>query len=163
LKYKELKTWFQVCRGGADKMEVDSTLLSKDWVLETKPQGTLVSIYKINIKNLMLEMSIGVHLHEKEQKQRVIVNLEMELEYPKAGFSDAMYRKVACYETLIKEIKTIISRGHITLVETFAEKIADLTLLDKRVLNVSVSVEKIDIFDDCEGVGATITKSRLHA
>ena len=108
-------------------------------------------------------MSIGVHLHEKEQKQRVIVNLEMELEYPKAGFYDAVYRKVACYETLISEIKTIISRGHITLVETFAEKIADLTLLDKRVLNVSVSVEKIDIFDDCGGVGATITKSRLRA
>ena len=105
-------------------MEVDSTLLSKEWVLETEPQEKFVSIYKVNIKNLMLEMSIGVHLHEKEQKQRVIVNLEMELEYPKAGFYDAVYRKVACYETLISEIKTIISRGHITLVETFAEKIA---------------------------------------
>ena len=144
-------------------MEVDSTLLSKDWVLETEPQEKFVSIYKVNIKNLMLEMSIGVHLHEKEQNQRVIVNLEMELQYPKAGFYDAVYSKVACYETLISEIKTIISRGHIILVETFAEKIADLTLLDKRVLNVSVSVEKIDIFDDCGGVGATITKSRLRA
>ena len=33
-------------------MEVDSTLLSKEWVLETEPQEKFVSIYKVNIKNL---------------------------------------------------------------------------------------------------------------
>ena len=105
-------------------------------------------------------MSIGVHPHEKKQKQRVIINLEMSLEYPHSGFSDAIYRKVACYETLINEIKTIIAQGHIILVETFAEKIADLSLLDKRVLDVRVNVEKIDVFDDCDSVGATIKKIR---
>ena len=67
---------------------------------------------------------------------------------------------MACYETLINEIKTIIAQGHIILVETFAEKIADLSLLDKRVLDVRVNVEKIDVFDDCDSVGATIKKIR---
>ena len=145
---------------GAAEMATDNTLLSKDWVLETRIKEELVSTYQVNIKNLMLEMSIGVHPHEKKQKQRVSINLEMSLEYPQSGFSDAIYRKVACYETLINEIKTIIAQGHIILVETFAEKIADLSLLDKRVLDVRVNVEKIDVFDDCDGVGATIKKIR---
>ena len=145
---------------GAADMATDNTLLSKDWVLETRIKEELVSTYQVNIKNLMLEMSIGVHPHEKKQKQRVIINLEMSLEYPQSGFSDAIYRKVACYETLITEIKSIIGQGHIILVETFAEKIADLSLLDKRVLEATVSVEKIDVFADCDSVGATIKKTR---
>jgi dihydroneopterin aldolase len=51
--------------------------------------------------------------------------------------------------------------GHVILVETFAERIADLTLTDRRVAAVSVDVEKLDIFDDCDSVGATVEKTRL--
>jgi dihydroneopterin aldolase len=143
-------------------MAIDNALLSKNWVLETETNESLTETYKVKIRDLILEMSIGIHPHEKKQKQRVSINLEMILDYPSNGFSDAVYRKVACYETLINEIKDIISEGHIILVETFAEKIADITLSDKRVFSVSVNVEKLDVFDDCAGVGAIIEKMRKH-
>jgi dihydroneopterin aldolase len=143
-------------------MAIDNALLSKNWVLETETNESLTETYKVKIRDLILEMSIGIHPHEKKRKQRVSINLEMILDYPSNGFSDAVYRKVACYETLINEIKDIISEGHIILVETFAEKIADITLSDKRVFSVSVNVEKLDVFDDCEGVGAIIEKTRKH-
>lgn len=66
-----------------------------------------------------------------------------------------------CYETLITRIKEMAGEGHVILVETFAERIADLTLTDRRVAAVSVDVEKLDIFDDCDSVGATVEKTRL--
>ena len=53
---------------GAAEMATDNTLLSKDWVLETRIKEELVSTYQVNIKNLMLEMSIGVHPHVKKTK-----------------------------------------------------------------------------------------------
>ena len=52
---------------GAAGMAINNTLLSKDWVLETRIQEELISTYQVNIKNLMLEMSIGVHPHEKNR------------------------------------------------------------------------------------------------
>ena len=50
--------------------------------------------------------------------------------------------------------------GHVILVETFAARVADLALTDRRVQSVAVEVEKLDIFDDCDGVGTTIGKIR---
>ena len=57
-------------------------------------------------------------------------------------------------------LKTLSKEGHVVLVETFADKIADIALDDERVTSAAIHVEKLDIFSDCEAVGATIKKSR---
>ena len=107
-------------------------------------------------------MFIGIHPHEKASQQRVAIDVSLEIDYPQDGFGNAIYRKVACYEYLIQDIKKLAQESHVILVETFAEKIADIALIDKRVASVSVHVEKLDIYEDCEGVGATIGKSRVQ-
>ncbi|MDE0811794.1 MAG: dihydroneopterin aldolase [Alphaproteobacteria bacterium] len=142
-------------------MAPDDGLLSADWVLEPQTRASSRSSYSVRISNLILTMSIGVHDHEKVTPQRVAINVELVLDYPAGGFGDALYRKVVCYETLIRRIKEMASEGHVILVETFAERVADLALTDRRVLSVAVDVEKLDIFDDCDAVGTTIEKSRL--
>lgn len=143
-------------------MAPDDGLLATDWILETRPRPGAHGRYKVRIRNLILDMSIGVHAHEKVTPQRVAISVELALDYPTGGFADAVYRKVVCYETLITRIKEIAAEGHVILVETFAERIVDLALTDRRVASVSVEVEKLDIFDDCEGVGATIEKTRAE-
>tara|TARA_B100000683_G_scaffold208781_1_gene202922 strand:+ start:146 stop:475 length:330 start_codon:yes stop_codon:yes gene_type:complete len=105
-------------------------------------------------------MFIGVHQHERHSKQRVAIDVELELDYPAEGFSKAIYKNVGCYETLVDKIKTLSKEGHVVLVETFADKIADIALNDERVISAAIHVEKLDIFSDCEAVGATIKKSR---
>ena len=143
-------------------MKKSGALLKREAKLKSKSLVTLAQSYTVQIRRLVLGMSIGVHPHEKLNTQRVAIDLELEVDYPIDGFGKAIYKKVACYETLIGEIKRLAQSGHIILVETFAEKIADIALNDDRVISASVSVEKLDIFDDCEAVGARIERSRIH-
>ena len=103
---------------------------------------------------------MGVHEHEKHSRQRVAIDVELEMEYPADGFSKAIYKNVGCYETLVGEIKNLSKKGLIVLVETFADQIADIALADRRVITASVTVEKLDVFPDCDAVGTTIKKSR---
>ena len=117
-------------------------------------------IYLVKIRRLLVDMLIGVHEHERHSKQRVAIDVELELDYPAEGFSKAIYKNVGCYETLVDKIKNLSKEGHVVLVETFADKIADIALDDERVISAAIHVEKIDVFSDCEAVGATIKKSR---
>ena len=117
-------------------------------------------IYLVKIRRLIVDMFIGVHEHEKRCRQRVAIDVELELDYPAEGFSKAIYKNVGCYETLVDKIKNLSKEGHVVLVETFADKIADIALDDERVISAAVHVEKLDVFSDCEAVGATIKKSR---
>ena len=117
-------------------------------------------IYLVKIRRLLVDMFIGVHQHERHSKQRVAIDVELELDYPTEGFSKAIYKNVGCYETLVDKIKTLSKEGHVVLVETFADKIADIALNDERVISAAIHVEKLDIFSDCEAVGATIKKFR---
>jgi 7,8-dihydroneopterin aldolase/epimerase/oxygenase len=142
-------------------MAPDDGLLSADWILEPRSRVGARGRYIVRIRDLVLTMSIGVHDHEKTTPQRVAIGVELSLDYPAGGFGDALYRKVVCYETLVSRIKEMAAEGHVILVETFAERVADLALTDRRVQTVAVDVEKLDIFDDCEAVGTTIEKSRV--
>ena len=117
-------------------------------------------MYLVKIRRLLVDMFIGVHEHERHSKQRVAIDVELELDYPAEGFSKGIYKNVGCYETLVDKIKILSKEGHIVLVETFAEKIADIALNDERVISAAIEVEKLDILSDCEAVGATIKKFR---
>ena len=105
-------------------------------------------------------MFIGVHEHERRSRQRVAIDVELEMEYPADGFSKGIYKNVGCYETLVGNIKDLSKKGHVVLVETFADQIADIALDDRRVITASVTVEKLDVFPDCDAVGTTIKKYR---
>ncbi len=142
-------------------MASDDALLSDYWAVDPPQQRALSRRYRVRIRDLVLTMSIGVHAHEKITPQRIQIGVELDLDYPAGGFPDGQYRKVFCYETLIDRIRTIAAESHVILVETFGERIADFALTDSRVRTVAVAIEKLDIFDDCAGVGATIEKSRL--
>ena len=105
-------------------------------------------------------MFIGVHEHERHSRQRTAIDVELEMEYPAEGFSKGIYKNVGCYETLVGKIKNLSKKGHVVLVETFADQIADIALDDRRVITASVTVEKLDVFPDCDAVGTTIKKYR---
>ncbi|MBH68995.1 MAG: dihydroneopterin aldolase [Rhodospirillaceae bacterium] len=144
-------------------MGPDNALLDIEQSLKGQGVDTSADSYSVKIRKLVIEMFIGIHPHEKVSRQRVAVDVSLQLDYPQDGFGNSIYRKVACYEYLIQEIKKLSQEGHVILVETFAEKIADIALMDKRVASVSVHVEKLDIYEDCEGVGAIIGKSRVQS
>jgi 7,8-dihydroneopterin aldolase/epimerase/oxygenase len=67
---------------------------------------------------------------------------------------------VVSYEIIAKKVEAILEEGHINLVETLCEKIAQSCLKDKRVLAARVRVEKPDIIPNARSVGVEIERGR---
>lgn len=70
------------------------------------------------------------------------------------------YRRVLNYETIMAGIRRIVGEGHINLVETLADRILGVCLVDERVLAATVRVEKLDIYSDADSVGVVLTRQR---
>jgi dihydroneopterin aldolase len=65
---------------------------------------------------------------------------------------------VVDYEKLAKGIRQIVASGHVRLVETLAERIAEACLADRRVHLARVRVEKLDVFPDAVSAGVEIER-----
>ena len=115
------------------------------------------SIRHVFIRDLVLTCSIGVHVHEKSADQRVRINLDLAVDESGRPVDDNI-KNVICYEKLAENVGDIIGRGHVNLVETLAENIATMCLIDKRVLSARVRVEKLDILEDAISVGVEIER-----
>jgi dihydroneopterin aldolase len=116
--------------------------------------------HKIIIKDLTLNMAIGILEKEKTQTQRVIVNLELDVA-PQENWSTDEIDNVVSYADVIEAIQSMIAdHGHINLVETFAEMIIQKCFESKMVQAVSVNVEKPDIILEAGSVGVKISRQK---
>lgn len=138
---------------------IGDNVTSLDIVRETMAHARRQPSYTVRIRDLVLNMYIGVHEFEKARPQRVKISAELTLDYPEDGIGNN-YSRVFCYETFIGRIRMIAEAGHVLLVEGFAERICDLAFDDRRVRAAKVEVEKLDIFSDAAGVGTLIEKFR---
>jgi len=66
---------------------------------------------------------------------------------------------VVSYDDVVAGIRAIVAEGHINLVESLAERVADMCLADSRVTRVNVQVEKLDVLSDEAVVGVEIERS----
>lgn len=116
------------------------------------------------IRDLTLVASIGVYSHEREARQRVRINVELAVQddgarnisRPAVGADDLA--RVVDYEAIVNRIRAITTTGHIQLVETLAERLAETCLIDARIRRVLVRVEKLDVFADAAAVGVEIDR-----
>jgi 7,8-dihydroneopterin aldolase/epimerase/oxygenase len=116
-------------------------------------------LYRILVRDLVLKCLIGIHPHELLAPQRVRVNVEMAVLEQAGPLSDDI-ANVVSYEDVIEGIKYLLAQGHINLVETLAEQIGDLCLVDPRVRNVRIRVEKLDVYAEAASVGIEIERRR---
>ncbi len=118
------------------------------------------------LRDLVLAASIGVHPHEHAAPQRVRINVDLGVEddgaralsRPSVGRDDL--RRVVDYEGVADAVRTIVAAGHVMLVETLAERIAESCLADPRVHLARVRVEKLDVFADAASAGVEIERRR---
>ena len=117
-------------------------------------------VYRVFVRDLVLAARIGVHLHEKHAPQRVRVNLELEVQAGTGPLDDDL-RNVVCYDELIQAVHGLAQGPHIQLAETMAERILELCLADERVRRASVTVEKLDVYENAAAVGVTMVRENL--
>jgi dihydroneopterin aldolase len=118
------------------------------------------AVRRVFVKDLVLAALIGVHRHEKDGRQRVRINLDMDVVENEEPIQDRL-ADVVCYEDVVTAIRAIVAAGHINLVESLAELVADRCLKDRRVKKVRVRVEKLDVFADASSVGVEIERFNL--
>ena len=115
---------------------------------------------KVFVRDLILPCRIGVYSHEKQGEQRVRINLELTCaEHP--AINDE-HHNVVCYAEVVEDIRRLIREGHINLVETLAERIAEHCLEDHRILSAKVRVEKLDVMPEASAVGVEIERHRVN-
>ncbi len=118
-----------------------------------------VGHYRMFVRDLVLECSIGIHDFEKTKRQRVRISADLLVRETSVAADDDI-RNVMSYEGVINGIKAICDAGHINLVETLAQAVADMCLGDRRVARVVVKVEKLDIEPNAAGVGVEIVRQQ---
>ena len=96
---------------------------------------------KVFVRGLELDAWIGVHHVEKGDTQRVRIDVEAALLPRERAESIG---QTICYDYIIEGIHDILARGHINLVETLAEEIAEHVLRHDLARAVTVRVEKTE-------------------
>ncbi len=115
---------------------------------------------KVVIKNLILNIFIGIHDFEKKKKQKVRFNIEVETN-PNTKPSNKDFSTIIDYETLVNKIKALVKKQHHELLEELAENTFKIIFQNKLVKKANVKLEKLHIIKETESVGVNITKYRL--
>ena len=98
---------------------------------------------RVFVHDFVLDCEIGVYTNERGVTQRVRFSVDVGLTPPPSAIEDNIDRTFD-YDLIIKGIKGLIARGHISLVETLAEDVAALCLAHPRTAAVTVRIEKLD-------------------
>ena len=116
---------------------------------------------KILIKDLVLNMFVGIHNFEKKKKQRVRFNLIINIDQNLIS-NDKDLKSIVNYEQVIKTITKITSRKHYLLLETLAEKIFFKLFENPRIKKILLRIEKLDIIKNATSVGIELEKTRSN-
>jgi dihydroneopterin aldolase len=150
--------------GGPARAQAQGLAANVDWSLVVG-RGYLESrerpreIDHVFVRDLVIPVEIGAYDFERGHAQRVRFNVEVDVTRAIGGDDDM--RTVFSYDVIMDAIRIILASGHIDMVETIAERLAELVLRHERAQAVSVQVEKLDVAPGA--VGVRIRRERPEA
>ena len=111
----------------------------------------------IFLRNLRIEVIIGIFDWERKAKQAVFFDIEMATDVKKAAASDQIDDALD-YKLISKSIINFVEKSEFKLVETLAEKVAELIMTDFNVPWLRLSLNKKGAISLAEDVGITIER-----
>lgn len=135
--------------------------MAKEWTIAKRgadQSAARAESYRVFVRDLVVPCSIGIYPRERGVRRRVRVNAELTIGEPISGKDD--FAEAVNYETIVAGVKAIAEAGHINLVETLADRIANHCLADPRVASVRIVVEKLDVYPETESVGVALERAR---
>lgn len=114
---------------------------------------------RIFVSNYVREMEIGAYPDERGRTQRVRFDVTLEVAREAAPTRD-QYTRVVNYGDLVEAIDEAIRGPRVNLAETFAERLAELCLVDPRARRVHIRIEKLDRLPGAAGLGIEIVRER---
>ena len=126
--------------------------------IDRRPTQRPAQTYRIFVRDLVVPCRIGIYEFEQRIPQRVRINVELLVERRRSGSDE--FGDVLNYETIVAGIRALTESGHVNLVETLAERIIEIGLASPLALAARVSVEKLDIYPEAEGVGVVLRRRK---
>ena len=114
---------------------------------------------KVVIKDLILNISIGIHSFEKRKKQRVKFNIKI-LTDPLLKPNSNDLSTILNYEEIINKLENLVNKSHYELLEDLAENIFEILFKNKITKKVNLKIEKLDIIKKTSSVGIEVEKSK---
>ena len=116
-----------------------------------------ILVTKVFVRGLTVEAEIGVYEHELGRRQPLVVDVELDV----AAGGWRHLADTVNDEAVVAHAKRIAGAGHIGLVESFAERLAEACFSEPRVLRARVRVEKPQaLAPDAVAAGVEITAVR---
>ena len=115
---------------------------------------------KVIIKDLILNISIGIHNFEKKKRQRVKFNIEIMTD-PLTPPNNKDLSSILNYEEVVNNVEKLVNLKHYELLEDLAENIFDMIFRNKLVKKIKLRIDKIDIIKKVDSVGIEVQKSKI--
>ena len=120
---------------------------------------TDIAADRIFLRGFTREIEIGAYSEEVGVTQRVRFDIVLEVTRNTAHIDDQVGR-VINYDDLIEAIETLIDGPRISLLETFAERLAQACLIDPRARRAHICIEKLDRLPGGATLGCEISRQR---
>jgi len=114
---------------------------------------------RIHIRDLALRCVIGLYPEERREKQDIIINIALEADLAAAAASDQIADTVD-YKALKKKVLALVETSSFNLIETLADRIAQLALEEARVRRATVTVDKPGALRFARSVAVEVTRGR---
>tara|TARA_B100002052_G_C15805639_1_gene563382 strand:- start:820 stop:1215 length:396 start_codon:yes stop_codon:yes gene_type:complete len=115
---------------------------------------------KVIIKDLILNILVGIHNFEKKKKQRVKLNIEI-LTDPYVSPNSKNLNSILNYEEVVIKIEKLTNSMHHALLEDLAENIFNVIFKNKLVKKINLKLEKLDILKKTKSVGIEVSKTKI--
>jgi 7,8-dihydroneopterin aldolase/epimerase/oxygenase len=111
----------------------------------------------IYIRDLKVDVSIGIHEWEQRIKQTVSFDLELVFDVSCAGVTGNLADTID-YTKVIKKIQVLASSQSFALLETLTEATAALLLKEFKIKKVKLRATKFAIVPEAKAVGVAIER-----
>lgn len=114
---------------------------------------------RIFLSNYVIEVEIGAYQEEFGIVQRLQFDVVLEVARSAAHLDDRVGR-VINYDDLLEAIHRIAEGERITLLETYAERLASSILIDPRARRAHIKIQKLDRLPNGATLGVEIVRVR---
>lgn len=122
--------------------------------MDTQPATDTVFLHELKVETI-----VGIWDWERKIRQTVSIDLEMGADIRRAAATDSIDDTLN-YKAVAKQVQKLVADSEFQLVETMAEKIAELVLQEFEITWIQVRVSKPGAIRGAKDVGVLIRRSK---
>ena len=122
--------------------------------MDTQPATDTVFVHELKVETI-----VGIWGWERKIRQTVSIDLEMGADIRRAAETDSIDDRLN-YKAISKRVQQFVADSEFQLVETLAEKIAELVLQEFKIPWIQVRVSKPGAIRGAKNVGILIHRTK---